>query len=103
MVCKLECDCDERIGIKVDSYKLFEELKNFFEGQVEKGIFEDIPVKNPFYIWSNDENPKKICAKMMYKCNACGCLWEFRYPEFPALGFVKKFEDGKYISNWEGK
>ena len=33
------CDCDERIGIKINSWKQFEELKSFFEEQVEKGIF----------------------------------------------------------------
>ena len=31
-----------------------------------------------------------------YKCNVCGCLWEFEYPDFPAKGFVRKFENGKY-------
>ena len=40
-----KCDCAERIGIKINSYDFFIELKEFFEGQVQKGIFEDVPVE----------------------------------------------------------
>lgn len=46
----ISCDCDERIGIKIDSWKQFEELKEFFEEQVKKGIFIEIPVEKPYYI-----------------------------------------------------
>ncbi len=38
----------------------------------------------------------KWYATKWYKCNSCGCLWEFNYPDFPAKGFVKKYENGKY-------
>ena len=31
-----KCDCNERIGIKINSWKQFEELKEFFEEQVKK-------------------------------------------------------------------
>ena len=44
------CDCDERIGIKINSWKQFEELKSFFEEQVEKGIFVEKCEKKPYYI-----------------------------------------------------
>lgn len=40
---KIRCDCAERFGVTINSYKQFEELKAFFEGQAEKGIFRDIP------------------------------------------------------------
>ena len=35
-------------------------------------------------------------ADKWYRCNACGTLWEFQYPNFPAAGEVRKFEDGIY-------
>ena len=38
----------------------------------------------------------KWYADKWYKCNVCGTLWEFRYPDFPTRGFVRKFPDGKY-------
>ena len=43
------CDCDERIGIKINSWKQFEELKSFFKAQVEKKIFVEKPVKKSCY------------------------------------------------------
>ncbi len=101
---QIECDCKERYGIKINSYKLFEELKNFFEEQVKKGVFNDIPVAEPFYVGHSElKEVKEIkeikwYATKWYKCNICGCLWEFDYPDFPAKGFIRKFEDGKYIS-----
>ncbi len=29
----MQCDCHERYGIEVDSYDMFEELKNFFQNR----------------------------------------------------------------------
>lgn len=46
-----QCDCCERIGVKINSIKLFEELKSFFDEQVEQGIFSEIRVKEPYYVW----------------------------------------------------
>lgn len=45
-----KCDCNERIGIKINSWKQFEELKDFFEEQVKKGLFIEIPVESPYHI-----------------------------------------------------
>ena len=54
----MKCDCAERIGIKINSYDFFIELKEFFEGQVQKGIFEDVPVEEPYYIgYSEGSDP----------------------------------------------
>ena len=93
----MKCDCAERIGIKINSYDFFIELKEFFEGQVQKGIFEDVPVEEPYYIgYSEGSDPLYWYADKWYRCNACGTLWEFRYPDFPAVGEVRKFEDGIY-------
>lgn len=93
----MKCDCAERIGIEINSYKLFLELKEFFEEQAQKGIFEDVPVEEPYYIgYSEGSAPLYWYADKWYRCNACGTLWEFRYPDFPAVGEVRKFEDGVY-------
>lgn len=55
------CDCDERIGIDVDSYKLFESLKMFFENQVDQGIFNEIEVEKPFYIGYSKQGGEMVC------------------------------------------
>lgn len=94
---QIECDCNERYGIEINTYKLFEELKVFFETQVKMGVFSDVPVTEPFYVGKSDINEIKWYATKWYKCNVCGCLWEFDYPDFPAKGFVKKFVDGQHM------
>ena len=88
MVRKLECECAERYETKINSYSLFQELKLFFEMEVEKGIFKDVPVLKPIRLWYPDK---------WYKCKVCGQLWAFEYPDFPAQGNVYKLNaDG----NW---
>ena len=95
------CDCNERVGIEINSFQLYEELKSFFEYQVREGIFCDIPVELPYFCGYNLD-PKEVkdefkwYADRWYKCKSCGTLWEFRYPDFPAKGFVRKFSDGEY-------
>lgn len=94
----IKCDCNERTGIEINSIKLFEDLKEFFESQVKKGIFSDIKITVPYYTgYDVDDGEMKWYADKWYRCNACGVLWEFVYPDFPAKGFVRKFEDGKYF------
>lgn len=97
----IKCDCNERVGIEINSDELFLELKTFFEKQVEKGIFLDIPVEEPYFQGYNLPPYKvrdkyKWYANKWYKCKGCGTLWEFQYPDFPAKGFVRKFENGRY-------
>ncbi len=36
----MKCDCTERVGIDIVTYKMFEKMKAFFNQQVEKGIFK---------------------------------------------------------------
>ena len=92
------CECSERVGAKINSQKLFEEIKEFFKDNVKSEIYVDIPVSEPYYIGKGDKGYElKWYADKWYICNICGCLWEFNYPDFPAVGFVKKFEDGKHI------
>lgn len=87
----IKCDCNERIGTKINSWKQFEELKNFFEEQVEKGVFVEIPVRIPYYTgYSADGKIMKWYADKWYKCIQCDVLWEFVYPDFPAKGSVRK-------------
>jgi len=96
MVRKISCECAERHETKVNSNALFKEIKLFFDEQVSQYIFEDIPVKLPFYVGISGIEKIKWHATKWYKCKVCGCLWEFNYPDFPAQGFIRKFDDGKY-------
>ena len=87
----IKCDCSERIGIKINSWKLFEELKDFFEEQVKQGVFVDVPVGKPYCVgYHNDGTTREWYADKWYQCRCCGVLWEFKYPDFPAQGEVKK-------------
>lgn len=89
----MKCDCEERLGVEINSIKQNEELKKFFNDQVENGIFSDITVEKPYYEW-DDGKGKKVqwYADKWYKCNVCNTMWEFVYPDFPAKGFVKKYD-----------
>ena len=91
-----KCNCDTRGETSINSHALFLELKAFFGENVRLGIYKEIPVKKPFYIGYSKYDSIKWYATKWYKCKKCGCLWEFNYPDFPAKGFVRKFEDGKY-------
>ena len=96
MVYRLECDCEKRVGIKVDSIKLFKQLVDFFSEQLKNGIFEEDLNKEPYYTWTDGAETVSYTAAKWYRCKACGCLWEFNYPDFPAPGFVRKYPDGIY-------
>lgn len=96
MVWKIECECSERYETKIDTWKMFEEIKSFFEEQVSLGIYEDISVTKPYYVGKSDIQTLEWYADKWYKCKNCRCLWEFVYPDFPANGFVRKFPDGVY-------
>lgn len=93
----IKCDCNERTVIKINSWKQFEELKGFFEEQVEKGLFFEIPVERPYYIgYSADGEAMKWYADKWYKCLECDALWEFIYPDFPAKGSVRRLNVNDY-------
>jgi acetone carboxylase gamma subunit len=94
---QIECDCNERYGIEINTYKLFEELKEFFETKVNMGVFSNVTVTETFYTGKSDINEIKWYSTKWYKCNFCGCLWEFDYPDFPAKGFIKKFDNGRHV------
>jgi hypothetical protein len=96
MVQKLECECKERKEAEIDSLALFEEIKEYFEEQVLSDVYDDKLVDRPYYVWESGTEKMIWYADKWYKCKVCGCLWEFRYPEFPASGFVRKFPDGSY-------
>jgi len=96
MVREINCECDERYETKINSALLFEEIKCFFEEQVEKGIYKEVPVKTPYFVGRSKLNTIHWYANKWYRCKKCGCLWEFKYPDFPANGFVRKFANGKY-------
>lgn len=96
MVRKLECECAERYEAKIDSWKLFQEIKEFFEGQVALAVYEDVPVEKPSYVFISKTEKTEWYADKWYRCKNCGCLWEFTYPDFPGIGSVRKFPDGVY-------
>lgn len=96
MVREMTCECNERIGASIDTLKDFNEIKSFFEDQVFKGIFMEVPPGTPYYTWKKDGVVKAWYATKWYRCKLCGCLWEINFPDFPANGFVRKFDDGIY-------
>lgn len=98
-----KCDCDERMGIEINSFVLFKDLKDFFEKQLKEGVFYEVPVELPYFQGYNlpveeIKDDFKWYADKWYRCSVCGTLWEFLYPEFPAKGFIRKFADGKYYT-----
>ena len=96
MVCTIVCDCSKRVGIDVNAWKQFEELKAFFVSRVKQGVFVEVPVEEPFYVWHDDTSSEEMSwyADKWYKCICCGTLWEFSYPDFPTRGFVRKLHQG---------
>jgi len=93
------CNCAERTETKINSYSLFQETREYFEENVQNYIFSEIPVIEPYHIGKDhDAHEIRWYANKWYICNVCGCLWEFNYPDFPAVGFVRKFENGNYVS-----
>ena len=81
------------------------DLKNFFELNVENRLFSEIEVKQPYFIGQGNGKKFKYYATKWYKCNICGCFWEFQYPDFPANGHVRKFELNNYTQipyKWNG-
>lgn len=96
MVRLKKCECCVRYEADINSLKVFEEIKVFFDKQVNNGTFVEEQIKEPYYVWSNGNDHREYYATKWYRCNICGCLWEFQYPDFPARGFVKKYESGIY-------
>lgn len=101
MVWEIKCECAERYETKINSYALFEEIKEFFEQEVEKGVFEDIAILRPLNKFDDQGNVVvQWYPTKWYRCKACGQLWAFEYPDFPAQGSVYKLnQDGVPESN----
>ena len=93
---KLVCECSSRYPAEIDSASLFAEIKDFFEEQATLGIYDSVPVTQPYYYWQSGGRVAEYFADKWYVCKVCGCLWEFQYPDFPMKGEVRKFADGKY-------
>ena len=93
----IKCDCNERIGIKINSWNQFEELNSFFQEQVQEGIFIEISIEKPYYVgYSANGKAMEWYADKWYKCLDCGIIWEFVYPNFPAQGSVRKLNSNSY-------
>ena len=94
-----KCECDERYATLVDTLASIEEVEEFFNDQLEKGIFIDIKVEKPYHRFDNEKVHVKDFASKWYKCTVCGCLWEYDKPNYDIdhrQGFVRKFSDGVY-------
>ena len=96
MVSSLKCECSNRYEMDINSISDFNEINMFFDEQVKKGIYLEEQAIRPYYVWTDGKDYKEYYATKWYKCMACGCLWEFKFPDFPAKGFVKKYVDGIY-------
>jgi len=89
----IKCECNERYEAKIDSFNLFQEIKSYFEEEVSRGAYEDVPVKKPLQVLDDHKNVvTQWYPTKWYKCNVCGTLWAFLHPEFPAKGSVYKLD-----------
>ncbi|MBP3541398.1 MAG: hypothetical protein J6K72_06250 [Clostridia bacterium] len=93
---KLKCDCENRIETEINSVRQDEEIRGFFFRETEKGVYLEMKPELPYYTWAHGSRKVTWFATKWYKCNACGCLWEYNEPDFPAKGFVRKFSSGSY-------
>ena len=87
-----KCECAGRTETEINSLSCLGGIKDFFEQQVEEGVFIALEPQKPYF----RSDGRKWFADVWYKCRECGCLWEVIYPDFPACGRVRKFPDGIY-------
>lgn len=91
MAYSMRCKCNEDTSGEIDSITKFEQIRRFFQRQVEQGIYEEVPVKKPYYVWRF----RKYYADKWYRCKEYGCLWEIIYPDLPTNRSVNKFPHGR--------
>ena len=99
MVQKKNCECDTRYATLVESQVVSKEVEEFFKEQLEKGIFVDIEVEEPYFRFGSEQKHVEVFASKWYKCTICGCLWEYDKLDFDCdkrRGFVRKFPTGVY-------
>lgn len=94
MVCKLKCECSNYSETEIKSFSQYKKFESFFLINVEKNNFIELKPKIPYYSFGKTF----WYADKWYKCTICGCLWEYNKPDFPASGFVRKFQDGIYLT-----
>ena len=98
MVHKLKCDCISYEGCTIQSWQEYNSAKSFFEKWTKEGTFTSENPSVPYYTWVGNKGERiDWYATKWYKCKCCGCLWEFEEPEFPAVGFIRKFPAGDYF------
>ena len=84
-----KCLCEGTTDEKINTQKRFEEIKALFEEHEE---YVQISPLKPYYSYED----KNYYSNKWYRCSVCGCVFEFNYPDFPAQGFLKKYECHKY-------
>ena len=95
MAGKIECPCDGYCEAEINSIKLFKEVKENFAKEVSDGNYIEIAVTKPCYIGYSPGHPNGLrwYDDKWYKCNICGTVWAFKYPDFPARGEVYKLDE----------
>ena len=88
-----ECSCLELGEQKINSYDLFEKIKNFFKTNDD---YEEIPVTETLKIKDNKGNIiTQWYPTKWFKCKTCENIWAFDYPDFPAQGSLYKLGDDR--------
>lgn len=95
-----KCDCSERIGVTINSQKCCFDMEKFFEEGIKSEKFIQISASeniNGFYKVETNNGLQTFWKPInkWFKCNCCNCVWEFQYPDFPQLGYVKKYVEEK--------
>jgi len=87
----IKCDCLERTEQTIKTAVQFDEAREFFKKMIEDKIYTEIDVQKPYHT-GKLSNGKIVewYADRWYKCNICGQVWEFLYPDFPASGNIRK-------------
>lgn len=94
MACEPECECLNYFETEIKDLSLYKEYESFFLINLQKNIFTELKPDTPYYSFGKTY----WYADKWYKCKICGCLWEYTKPDFPSSGFVRKFENGVYLT-----
>ncbi|MCR5195462.1 MAG: hypothetical protein K6D38_04035 [Pseudobutyrivibrio sp.] len=87
----IKCDCLEKTNQKITTAVQFDEARAFFKKMVEEKIYVEVDVKEPYHTGKLLDGKKvEWFADKWFKCNLCGQVWEFLYPDFPAGGKIRK-------------
>ena len=95
MVQVKKCSCNDIEEAKINSMKLFKQLKSHFESDE----YEEVTVQKPLKIMDNNQDVvTQWYPTKWYRCKINNILWAFQYPDFPAQGSLYRLgADGNPI------